>query len=197
MLILAETIWKALSSSKPGVIKAVVARHEPMWIDLRQRIFAAPFQLAELPESGTGIDLEMIAAADDAPSPVAAPGSSLDKLLWHIGLRAAGSRPAPWVDPAARYRLKYWPNFAELPHSINHMNIAARFGSEALTAKEVSEKCRVDMAVVVSSINAMMLMGLLREQTGPEIRHIRTVTKPEQVGRISGLIGRFRSKFGW
>ena len=197
MLILAETISKALASSRPGVIKALVGSHDPMWIDLRQRVFAAPFQLTEMPETGSGIELELIAASDDAPSPVAAPGTNLEKLLWHIGLRAAGARPAPWVDPTARYRLKYWPNFAELPHSINHMNIAARLGSEALTAKEVSEKCRVDMGVVTSSINAMMLMGLLREQTGPEIRQIRTVTKPEQVGRISGLIGRFRSKFGW
>jgi hypothetical protein len=150
-----------------------------------------------MPEDADAIRLEIIAVSDDTASPVPSPGTSLDRLLWHIGLRAGAGKPAPWVNPASRYKLKYWPNFSELPHSITHMNLVARFGSEALTAHDASQRCGVDIATVINTMNALTLMGLLNENNGVEIRRLQTVTQPEQVSRVGGLIGRFKSKFGW
>jgi hypothetical protein len=197
MLILSETILKSLASQKPGIIKVLCRDREAMWIDLRRRAFAAPFALNEMPEDADAIRLEIIAVSADTASPVPTPGTSLDRLLWHIGLRAGAGRPAPWINPAKRYKLKYWPNFSELPHSITHMNLVARFGSEALSPQEASLRCGVDVATVTNTMNALTLMGLLNENSGVEIRRLQTVTQPEQVSRVGGLIGRFKSKFGW
>lgn len=197
MLILSETIQKSLASQKPGIIKVLCRDRDALWIDLRRRVFAAPFALSEMPEDADAIRLEIIAVSADTASPVPSPGTSLDRLLWHIGLRAGAGKPAPWVNPASRYKLKYWPNFSELPHSITHMNLVARFGSEALTAHDASQRCGVDIATVINTMNALTLMGLLNENNGVEIRRLQTVTQPEQVSRVGGLIGRFKSKFGW
>ncbi len=197
MLILSETILKSLASQKPGIIKVLCRDREPMWIDLRRRAFAAPFALNEMPEDADAIRLEIIAVSADTASPVPTPGTSIDRLLWHLGLRAGAGRPAPWINSAKRYKLKYWPNFSELPHSITHMNLVARFGSEALTAQEASLRCSVDVATVINTMNALTLMGLLNENSGVEIRRLQTVTQPEQVSRVGSLIGRFKSKFGW
>jgi hypothetical protein len=197
MLILSESIQKSLASQKPGIIKVLCRDREAMWIDLRRRAFSAPFALNEMPEDADAIRLEIIAASADTASPVPTPGTSLDRLLWHIGLRAGAGRPAPWINPGKRYKLKYWPNFSELPHSITHMNLVARFGSEALSSQEASLRCGVDIATVTNTMNALTLMGLLNENSGVEIRRLQTVTQPEQVSRVGGLIGRFKSKFGW
>lgn len=196
-LILGETILKSLASQNPGIIKVMCRDRDALWIDLRRRVFSAPFALSDLPEDGDVIRVELIAAADNITSPVPSPGTSLDRLLWHIGLRAGAGKPATWFESGSRYKLKYWPNFSELPHSITHMNLVARFGSEALTVHDASLRCGVDIATVINTMNALILMGLLTKNSGVEIRRLQTVTQPEQVSRVGGLIGRFKSKFGW
>jgi hypothetical protein len=202
-LALAQAIRASRSSSQPGVFKVTIDNNGPVWIDLRSNTYSSPFPIGEVGTGNNAVRFEAIAVGSDATSPVGGRGQNVEQFLWIAGLKAVNGESAPWVTPGARFRLKYWPNLAKLPHTLSQMGMAARLASGTMSVEDVARACKTEVAQAQNLINALSLMGLLNEETQRAPVRIQAAQSPPPIPRVSaadaqrasGLLGRLRNKF--
>lgn len=115
----------------------------------------------------------------------------LSTLLWHIGINAFPHSPAWWLAEGQRYQLSRWPDFTSFAHDPEQVRMTALLGTGPFTAPELAAAAGVDPIDTQRLINALSLMGLLRE-TPIELGE----APPAPVQRPRGLFSRLRSRWG-
>lgn len=199
---LAQVMLTARSNATPGLLKLTIDGAAPLWADLKTGVYYAPYSLSQIAGPTNVISFERMDDHPDRGSVFLTPLKKIEPLLWLAGLRATPGRPAPWVKPDVRFRLKYWPNLAELPHTVTQMSIIARLSHSAMTVAEAAAASKADPAQVQNVVNALTLVGLVQEDaTARQTQAPSTVSKPTpaaaQSPAVSSLLGRWRRKLGF
>jgi len=163
-----------------------------VFVDSRLRAFERPDAAQPLPEAPRTVRLQSTIVPFDAHPPFAPPGESLDILLWTVGLLAFDGRPAPWLGAADRYRLRRWPNFTLLAHSIDQMRLTAQIGSRLHSVDEMAAATGVERAAAQALINALSLMGILH--SAPAVAG--GAAAPVASSPATGLFARLRRRLG-
>ncbi len=199
---LAQVLLTARSNATPGLLKLVIDGAAPLWADLKTGVYYAPYSLSQIAGPTNVISFERMDDHPDRGSIFLTPLKKIEPLLWLAGLRATPGRPAPWVKPDVRFRLKYWPNLAELPHTVTQMSIIARLSHSAMTVAEAATASKADPAQVQNVVNALTLVGLVQEDA--TARHTqapshvaKTPSTNAQQPAVSSLLGRWRRKLGF
>jgi hypothetical protein len=196
----------AIRGGSSGVLKAELRGRGPIWIDLAARRYAMVPTLTELRAPNAALEFDG-SPPDGGTRPAELERSrKLEELLWVLGLRLGNGEFARWLDPATRFRLQNWPNFAVLPHTLAQMRIASHLGNFQSSAVEVAAALKINQSLVNDVVNALSLMGLLRAEgdggaARPSARGASPAADPERApaptsSRIGGLLGQLRRKFG-
>lgn len=132
-----------------------------------------------------------IARIPEQDLPCGAAGKPLIMLQWLVGMLLGQKSLLPWVDPAAVYSLRHWPDFALLRHRLDHQRIAALLRNRAAVIPDIVHLAQVDEYAVNEFLNAASLTGRLVAASVPQIAASRRL--PE-VG--SALLQRLRKALG-
>jgi hypothetical protein len=199
---LAQLLLSARSTATPGLLKLTIDGAAPLWADLKTGVYYAPYSLSQIAGPTNVISFERMDDYADRGSVFLTPLKKIEPLLWLAGLRATPGRPAPWVKQDVRFRLKYWPNLAELPHTVTQMSIIARLSHSAMTVAEAATASKADPAQVQNVVNALTLVGLVQEdatarQTQAPSLLVKTPSTNAQPPAVSSLLGRWRRKLGF
>ena len=199
---LAQLLLTARSNAKPGLLKLSIDGAAPLWADLKTGVYYAPFSLSQIAGPTNVISFERMEDHPERGSLFLTPLKKIEPLQWLAGLRATPGRPAPWVKPDVRFRLKYWPNLAELPHTVTQMSIIARLSHSAMTVEEAARASKADPAQVQNVVNALTLVGLVQEdattrQAPPPSTGAKSSVTNAQPPAVSSLLGRWRRKLGF
>lgn len=199
---LAQLLLTARSNANPGLLKLTIDGAAPLWADLKTGVYYAPFSLSQIAGPTNVISFERLEDHPDRGSIFLTPLKKIEPLQWLAGLRATPGRPAPWVKADVRFRLKYWPNLAELPHTVTQMSIIARLSHSAMTVEEAARASKADPAQVQNVVNALTLVGLVQEDvTARQPLTPSAATKssvsPPQSPAVTSLLGRWRRKLGF
>ena len=199
---LAQLLLTARSHATPGLLKLTIDGAAPLWADLKTGVYYAPFSLSQIAGPTNVISFERMDDHPERGSLFLTPLKKIEPLQWLAGLRATPGRPAPWVKPDVRFRLKYWPNLAELPHTVTQMSIIARLSHSAMTVDEAARASKADPAQVQNVVNGLTLVGLVQEDATARLPSSQspgpksTVTHA-QPPAVSSLLGRWRRKLGF
>jgi hypothetical protein len=101
--------------------------------------------------------------------PCGAVGKPLIMLQWLVGMLLGQKTLLPWVDPAAVYSLRHWPDFALLRHRLDHQRIAALLRNRAAAIPDIVHLAQVDEYAVNEFLNAASLTGRLVAANAPQI----------------------------
>jgi hypothetical protein len=123
--------------------------------------------------------------------PDRAGGKPLIMLQWLVGMLLGQKSLLPWVDPAAVYSLRHWPDFALLRHRLDHQRIAALLRNRAAVIPDIVHLAQVDEYAVNEFLNAASLTGRLVAASAPQIVASRRLP---HVG--SALLQRLRKALG-
>jgi hypothetical protein len=123
--------------------------------------------------------------------PCGAVGKPLIMLQWLVGMLLGQKSLLPWVDPAAIYSLRHWPDFAVLRHRLDHQRIAALLRDRAVAIPDIVRFAQVDEYAVNEFLNAASLTGRLVAASAPQIAASRRLP---DVGRA--LLQRLRQALG-
>ena len=99
--------------------------------------------------------------------PSGAVGKPLIMLQWLVGMLLGQKTLLPWVDPAAVYSLRHWPDFALLRHRFDHQRIAALLRDRATAIPDIVHLAQVDESAVNEFLNAASLTGRLVAASAP------------------------------
>jgi hypothetical protein len=132
-----------------------------------------------------------IARIPEQDLPCGAAGKPLIMLQWLVGMLLGQKSLLPWVDPAAVYSLRHWPDFALLRHRLDHQRIAALLRNGAVAIPDIVHLAQVDEYAVNEFLNAASLTGRLVAASAPQIAASRRLT---DVG--SALLQRLRKALG-
>ena len=123
--------------------------------------------------------------------------SELSALMWLVGLNAFRTGPAWWLGEGMRYRLSRWPDFTMLAHDLDDVNMTALLSKGALSVNELASASGVEPMRAQRLINALSLMGQLREVVaGPPVETARVETAPVSIPVTRGLFKRLRARLG-
>jgi len=196
----AIAVRSILQISTPLLLRLVPQGHEPIYIDFRHHAFLWPTPISAFPAIPLSVDVETEPVPEGAPPLFDPPGQNLDNLLWPIGLNAFGGQSASWLRPNDRYRLKRWPNFTEMNHTVEQMRMTALLGTVALTPEELADAVGADVRVARQLVNALSLMDILLvsnvvaapAEAAPETR----ATLRESATSRDSLFSRLRKRIG-
>jgi hypothetical protein len=110
-----------------------------------------------------------IARIPERDLPCGAAGKPLIMLQWLVGMLLGQKSLLPWVDPAAVYSLRHWPDFALLRHRSDHQRIAALLRNRAAVIPDIVLLAQVDEYAVNEFLNAASLTGRLVAASAPQI----------------------------
>jgi hypothetical protein len=132
-----------------------------------------------------------IARIPEQDLPCGAAGKPLIMLQWLVGMLLGQKSLLPWVDPAAVYSLRHWPDFALLRHRLDHQRIAALLRNGAAAIPDIVHLAQVDEYAVNEFLNAASLTGRLVATSVPQIAASRRLPA---VG--TALLQRLRKALG-
>ncbi len=114
----------------------------------------------------------------------------IEQLAWFAGWWADADHLAPWLEPAAHYRLRQWPDFGTLRGDQGTLRIAALLASRAWALDALMEHGDLERQQVIRFLNAASLCGLLiTSAPAPS-----PPNKPD--GFLTGLLGAMRARLG-
>ena len=187
----AIAVRSILQISTPLLLRLSPSNEEPLYIDFRHHAYTWTVPIARFPASAASVEVETEPAPPGSPPLFELPGQNLDNLLWAIGLHSFGGASASWLRAGERYRLTRWPNFTELPHTIDQMRMTSLLGTAPFTAGELAVAAGVDLVDAQRLLNALSLMALVREIP------IEAGDEPVVIAeRPRGLFARLRARLG-
>jgi hypothetical protein len=185
-------LLRGVTGEKQGQMKFKIGDLPIAVADVQNDTVFAAFELSDLPRTEVVVRHAWL----DAPVESTVTPQSLDILHWQVGMRSAPGNCAPWIKRNGRYRLKYWPNLAVLPHSLGQMNVAARLANVACSIDEIIRLGKLPENEVFNIFNAFGVMGLLQEETLERPKYV-IVSDPAEQKRsnvVSSIIGRLFGK---
>jgi hypothetical protein len=181
------------TGSAPMFLKVLADSHDPLYIDLLHGAYSWSVPLNEFPEDAAHIWLETEPATEDATPPFELPGQSLDSLLWVLGSSAFGADRASWLPEGERYRLTQWPNLSRHFHNMHQMHMLAILGNAFFAPAELAKVSGVPVREAQRLINALSLMGLLRNSA--EVEAV-AVSAPTKAKKNASLFSRLLNRLG-
>lgn len=167
---------------------------EPIYVDFRHHAFDWSRPLADFPTTATIVQVETEPVPVNAPPLFELPAQNLDNLLWTIGLNAFDGAPASWLAPGDRYRLRRWPNFTEMDHTVEHLQLTAMLGQAHLSIEELASASQAHYVSATRIINAFSLMNILQIIDAPATPP--APREPAAETKVTGLFGRLRKRLG-
>lgn len=129
-------------------------------------------------------------AATMAQKPANLSEYPIEQLAWFTGWWAEADHLAPWLEPAAHYRLRQWPDFGTLRGDQSTLRIAALLASRAWALDALVQHGDLERHHVIRFLNAASLCGLL-------ITSAPTPSPPNKPnGFLTGLLGAMRVRLG-
>jgi len=168
--------------------------YEPIYVDIRYHAFEWYRPLADFPTTATTVLVETEPTTNNAPPLFELPAQNLDNLLWTIGLNAFDGAPASWLRPGDRYRLRRWPNFTEMDHTVEHLQLTAMLGQAHLSIDELAKATHAHHVAATRIINAFSLMNILDISDAPADPTAQSAPAPTT--KMTGLFGRLRKRLG-
>ena len=190
----AVEIHRVGSIPVPVNMRLEVADHPPIVIDFARRTYSATLPFDRYPIHPGSVAITAEAVAPGSPSPFPGVGVQLDGLLWAVGITAFEGQSAPWLRPTDRYRLTRWPNFTELPHTMDYIRMTALLGAGFLSLAELCAGASVSVGQAQRILNALSLMGGL-QVAGP-VEEPAMVLRQDAGHQSRGLFGRLRARLG-
>jgi len=81
-------------------------------------------------------------------------------LSWFAGYHAS-EKLAPWLNPAARYRVTRWPNFGLIRPLPSNIRIAAGLASAPMRLEEIASRARVSIEEGTRALNALAVAQIV------------------------------------
>jgi hypothetical protein len=190
----AIAVRSILQISTPLLLRLSPSNEEPLYIDFRHHAYTWTVPIARFPASAASVEVETEPAPPGSPPLFELPGQNLDNLLWAIGLHSFGGASASWLRAGERYRLTRWPNFTELPHTIDQMRMTSLLGNAYFSVAELAAAASTTEETATRLINALSLMNVLKDADveaapAPDVR-------TETTGETSSLFRRLRARLG-
>lgn len=103
-----------------------------------------------------------------------------ETFLWLSALHASHGRLISGYTTKMPVRLKFWPNFNELPYQETYMTLAAFMSQNTTDLITVSTKTKVPLPTVINFFNACVVLDLiaLHDHSKPIIKK-RSLSKPK------------------
>jgi hypothetical protein len=191
LLELAHTLREANEPDSHGsawIVRGIGPR--PLYVVPRISAFLFEGSLSTLRNLPPGRSLT-ITRIPEQDLPCGAAGKPLIMLQWLVGMLLGQKSLLPWVDSAAVYSLRHWPDFALLRHRLDHQRIAALLRNRAAVIPDIVRLAQVDESTVNEFLNAASLTGRLVAAGAPKIAASRRLP---DVG--SALLQRLRKALG-
>lgn len=158
-----------------------------------QRRYAIDFPAERLSHALEQHRYVLTAMSGDGDAAGAAGWRPLDDVLWRIGLQT------PW-EPAgnsgeSRWRLRRWPDFSQLPHRPEHLQLCAVLAARPATLRELATTAALPSAEVAHFLHACELCGLIEAARDESPPPPAVAAAPPAAG-LGGLFGRLRKRFG-
>jgi hypothetical protein len=134
---------------------------QPVYIAAQQRAFMFDDSLVRLVKFDpfAALDLVPITADQLPPEGQLKP---IRVLQWLIGLRSGRIGLLPWIEADGTLRLKQFPEFQLLHHTVEHRRIAAALSRQRSGIRAIGEATQLDASVVLAFVNAASLCGYLK-----------------------------------
>lgn len=116
------------------------------------------------------------------------------ELFWHNAWHAS-LRLAPWLDGAASFRIRRWPDFGLIPVQRAQLQIVAALARRDCTRAELARLAPSPRGDVERVLNALSLCGLLAHGGGEAAAPPSRSAHP-QSGFLRGLIDGLRERLG-
>jgi hypothetical protein len=130
-----------------------------LWLRADGALYAAEQATIQAIRRGTlnlaSLNLQKGAPAEDGPRPRAG-----TELSWFAGYHASAEL-APWLKPAARYRVTRWPNFGLIRPLPSHIRVAAGLASTPARADEIAARVSVSVEEATRTLNALAVANVL------------------------------------
>ncbi|MGV8886271.1 MAG: hypothetical protein ACOH1T_11890 [Microbacteriaceae bacterium] len=117
----------------------------------------------------------------------------LQTLLWHVGIHAFPNAIAWWFTEGSRYQLTRWPDFTSFAHEPDDVRMTALLGTAPYSTTELAAAAGVDIVDAQRLLNALSLMGLVRETP---VEASAAPPPPPVTERPRGLFSRLRARLG-
>ena len=164
--------------------------HKPLYVVPGDSAFLFEGSLSTLRNLPRGRSLT-ITRIPQQDLPCGAVGKPLIMLQWLVGMLLGQKSLLPWVDPAAVYSLRHWPDFALLRHRLDHQRIAELLRNRAAIIPDIVHLAQVDEYAVNEFLNAASLTGRLVAASAPHSASSRRL--PDV---CSALLQRLRTALG-
>ncbi|CAN5316173.1 hypothetical protein BH10ACT7_BH10ACT7_14260 [soil metagenome] len=152
----------------PILISLEVSGHGTFAIDPRSNtyVWSAPtgasvFPFEQFPTFPQSVRVTTYPVELDSPGLVGT-AFGVDALFWMIGLNAFAGAPASWLRPSDKYRLKWWPAFDLLPHTVDQARAVKTLAKSMMSVEKLAKLARVPVPAAHDVVNALSLMGALR-----------------------------------
>ena len=185
-------VLQGLHRTAHAIILVELAEHGNLAIDWGRKDYWWNGAPATFPTDPTVVSVRMMRGEDaELPFMLEAP-APLEPLLWMIGLLAFPTSPAWWLTEDARYRAIRWPNYTVIDHTPEQMRMTAMLGGAPMTAQELAASAGVELGDAQQLVNALGLLGLLREV--PITESDAPVIVAEAPTQRKGLFARLRAR---
>jgi len=108
-------------------------------------------------------------------------------LFWIAGLASATDLPVP---PDTPLKLVQWPNFPQLPHKIEHIQLCGMLSAQPMSLREIEEHSAFDSQRVRSFVHAAMVAGFLERCSETEALFAPAPRALPKRGLLSRLLDR-------
>jgi hypothetical protein len=130
-----------------------------LWLRADGALYAAEQATIQAIRRGTlnlaSLSLQKGTPPEGGPSPRAGA-----ELSWFAGYHASAGL-APWLKPAARYRITRWPNFGLIRPLPSHIRVAAALTSAPARADEIATRASVSAEEATRTLNALAVANVL------------------------------------
>jgi hypothetical protein len=130
-----------------------------LWLRADGALYTAEPATIQAMRRGT-LDLARLNLQKGAP-PADGPSSRAGaELSWFAGYYASAEL-APWLKPAARYRVTRWPNFGLIRPLPSHIRVAAALASAPARPEEIAARASVSTEEATRTLNALAVANVV------------------------------------
>lgn len=117
------------------------------------------------------------------------------ELAWYSGIHGPGEL-APWLDAAATYRLRRWPDFGAVRGTREQLALAAQLTRAPAQRGALVQRTGQSLAAIDRFLNACSMAGIL--SASQEASHAAAAPRPHTApaSRLGGFIRGLRLRLG-
>lgn len=178
-----------------GWLLARDGRLECLWLRADGAKYFAEPPIVQAIRGGT-VNLAGLNLLRGTPPPNHPATRSGTELSWFAGYHAS-EHLAPWLNPAARYRITRWPNFGLIRPLPSSIRIAAALSSAPLRLEEVVSRAHVSIEEGTRAVNALAVAQIVEVagvDTEPPVAPRSSAPRPR--GGFAAFLSNVRKHLG-